>query len=319
MAPMSGPVNTVDAPEFPDCGDASGATIEISDDREARVGEFRVRRALPRRPRRTVGAWCFADHMGPADITEGTDLIGPHPHIGLQTVTWLLDGELLHRDSLGSEQLIAPGQLNLMTAGDGVAHSEESSGKFRGSLEGIQLWIAQPAATRTLEPAFEHHTDLPRLELDNGAATALVGSVATATSPARHDSPLVGAELALRAGRAQLPLDPRWEYAVIVLRGEAAIDGQSLRPGQLGYLGAGRDGLDVEVTTDTQAMLLGGEPFPEPIVMWWNFVARTPEEVSSAYRSWQQRDGRFGDVATAMPRIPAPPPPWLGDPPSTQG
>jgi redox-sensitive bicupin YhaK (pirin superfamily) len=229
----------------------------------------------------------------------------------LQTVTWLIDGQLLHRDSLGSEQVIAAGQLNLMTAGGGVVHSEESTGSFRGTLEGIQLWLAQPQQTRNAEPAFEHHANLPQLDLDNGTATVLVGTLATTTSPARYDSPLVGAELDLHAGTTAVPLDPTWEYAVIVLRGDVSVAGKPVRPGQLGYLGIGRHGIDINSARETRAMLLGGEPFGEPIVMFWNFVARSQEEITAAYRSWQQQDGRFGEVDTAMPRIASPAPPWL--------
>src|SRR5436190_8491140 len=174
--------------------------LELLDSREAEVGAVRVRRALPRRTHRTVGAWCFADHMGPAAVTEEHGLdIGPHPHIGLQTVTWLLAGEALHRDSLGSEQLLRPGQLNLMTAGHGVAHSEEATGSYRGDLHGIQLWVAQPDATRDGPPAFEHRAELPRVELDGAVATILVGDLAGTPSPARRDTDHVGAQLDVRA------------------------------------------------------------------------------------------------------------------------
>lgn len=286
-------------------------TIEITDDAAAVVGDLRVRRALPRRPRRTVGAWCFADHMGPAELAQETDLIGPHPHIGLQTVTWLLDGQALHRDSLGTEQVITAGQLNLMTAGHGVVHSEEATGHYSGTLEGIQLWIAQPDETRNAANAFEHHAVLPKLELDNGAATVLVGTLGTTSSAAKAESPLVGAELDLRSGQTSVPLLPNWEYAVIVLRGELRIDGEPLQIGQLGYLAPGRDELGVESIGTTRAMLLGGEPFSEQVVMWWNFVARSHDEITAAYRSWQHQDDRFVSVSTALPRIPAPAPPWL--------
>ena len=146
---MSGPVTPADAPPVAAHGDATARSVEVLESRASLVGELTVRRALPRRAHRTVGAWCFADHMGPATVTveRGID-IGPHPHIGLQTVTWLVAGEILHRDSLGSEQVIRPGQLNLMTAGDGVAHSEERTGRYAGEVHGIQLWVAQPSSTR---------------------------------------------------------------------------------------------------------------------------------------------------------------------------
>jgi quercetin 2,3-dioxygenase len=285
--------------------------VEVSDDREAMVGEISVRRALPRRKRRTVGAWCFADHMGPAAVTENKGLdIGPHPHIGLQTVTWLIEGEALHHDSLGSEQLIRPGQLNLMTAGRGIAHSEEATGSFRGDLEGIQLWVALPDSTRNGEPAFEHHADLPNVELGEATATVLVGDFAGAQSSARHETPLVAIELDARRGTTNLPLDRSFEYAAVVLRGSAAIAGAPLRPGQLGYLGPDREELDIEFAEPTLMMLLGGTPFGETISMWWNYVARSHDEIVAANQSWREPDGRFGAVRSALPIIPPPPIPW---------
>src|SRR4051812_23212676 len=176
---MSGPVSTTDAPAVADIAPVEQQVVEVTGSHEAVVGTFTVRRALPRRGRRTVGAWCFADHMGPADVTENSGLdVGPHPHIGLQTVTWLIDGEVLHRDSLGSEQVITPGELNLMTAGQGVSHAEEATGHYRGTLEGIQLWVAEPDVTRSGAPAFEHHTDLPQCDLDGGVGTVLLGDFA---------------------------------------------------------------------------------------------------------------------------------------------
>ncbi|MFD1828209.1 MULTISPECIES: pirin family protein [Streptomyces] len=310
---MSGPVGTVDAPASrADTGHPTAPCVEVSDSREARVGRIRVRRALPRRGRRTVGAWCFADHMGPADVTEDSGLdIGPHPHIGLQTLTWVTDGQVLHRDSLGSEQVIRPGRLNLMTAGSGVSHAEEATGHYRGTLEGIQLWIAMPEATRHGPAAFEHHADLPRTDLDGGAgaATVLVGDFTGTTGPARHDTPLVGVDLDLRAS-ATVPLRPDFEHAVVVLKGAVAVHGKPLPPGRLGYLGQGRGELRLEVREPTRALLLGGEPFPEPILMWWNFVGRTRAEIDAAHAAWTAQDDRFGRVRSSLPRIPVGPPHW---------
>jgi quercetin 2,3-dioxygenase len=186
---MSGPVSTTDAPAVADIAPVEQQVVEVTESHEAVVGRFTVRRALPRRGRRTVGAWCFADHMGPADVTEDSGLdVGPHPHMGLQTVTWLLAGEALHHDSLGSEQVIAPGQLNLMTAGGGVAHAEEATGSYSGQLHGIQLWVAQPEATRHGAAAFEHHAELPRVDLGGAEATVLVGELGGVARPARRDS-----------------------------------------------------------------------------------------------------------------------------------
>jgi quercetin 2,3-dioxygenase len=308
---MSGPVSTTDAsPTVADCSHPSAPCVEVTDSRDEQVGKIRVRRALPRKGRRTVGAWCFADHMGPADVTENSGLdVGPHPHIGLQTVTWLIDGQVLHRDSLGSEQVIKPGQLNLMTSGGAVSHAEEPTGHYRGTLEGIQLWVALPEGTRHGGAAFEHHAELPQVDLDDAVATVLIGDFGDLVSPARHDTPLVGVDLNMR-GATTVPLRPDWEYAVVVMQGAVGIDGHPLPPGRLGYLGRGRDQLHLDVREPTRAVLLGGEPFEEPIVMWWNFVARDRTEIDAAYASWQQQDDRFGRVRSTLPLIPAQAPYW---------
>jgi redox-sensitive bicupin YhaK (pirin superfamily) len=310
-AVVSGPLTATDASDVAERGRPTPARVEVTDSHEAAVGRFVVRRALPRRGRRTVGAWCFADHMGPAAVTEDSGLdVGPHPHMGLQTVTWLLDGQALHRDSLGSEQLVAPGQLNLMTAGHGVSHSEEATGHYRGELEGVQLWIAQPESTRDGPPAFEHHAELPRVDLRHGVATVLLGDLGTTTSPARRDTPLSGVELDLHRGVTDLPLRAAWEYAVVVLRGAVVVDDERLTPGHLGYLGDGRQELTATVDARSRVLLIGGEPFGEDVLMWWNFVARTRAELTAAYRSWQAEDARFGVVASPLTRIPAPAPYW---------
>jgi redox-sensitive bicupin YhaK (pirin superfamily) len=309
---MSGPVTTVDAPpaESAPCV-AAEPCVEVTDSRESRVGAMRVRRALPRRGRRTVGPWCFADHVGPEQVTETSGLdIGPHPHTGLHTVTWLLAGEVLHRDSLGSEQLIRPGELNLMTAGRGVTHAEEATGSYRGQLHGVQLWVAQPDRTRDGDPAFAHHDSMPQVELDAAVLTVLAGSFAGATSPARHDSPLVGVDAALRRGTSSWPLRPEFEHALVVLRGTIAIGSQVVHRGQLAYLGKDRQELALVANDPARVLLLGGEPFAEPILMWWNFVARTRAEITAAYRQWHDADERFGRVDSPLPRIPAPSPPW---------
>jgi redox-sensitive bicupin YhaK (pirin superfamily) len=292
---------------------ATGPTLTIEPSREAKVGEATVLRALPRRGHRTVGAWCFADHLAPvpADGGVGTG-IGPHPHIGLQTVTWLLEGEVLHHDSLGSEQLIRPGQLNLMTAGRGIAHAEEGTDDGAGKPKhGIQLWVAQPEATRHGDPAFEHHAELPRVDLDGGVASVLVGTLAGTTSPARADTDHVGAELDLRAGTAVVPLRPEHENALVVLAGAVQVDGEAVVPGHLAYLGTGRDELALTATEPARVMLLGGTPFESEISMWWNFVARDHDEITAARTAWQHGDeDRFGDVTSLLGRIDAPGLPW---------
>lgn len=286
--------------------------LVVTDSRSTHVGELGVRRALPTRGRRTVGAWCFLDHMGPASFSlENRFDIAPHPHIGLQTVTWLFDGALLHRDGLGSEQQIRPGQLNLMTSGNGIAHSEENPGVTSGQLHGVQLWVALPSSTRHTTPAFEHHAALPEFKLAHGEGTVIVGEFAGEQSPARRDSELVGAELRLARGVSDLALESSFEYALVATEGELLIGETPVRPGRLCYLGRGRDGLHVEARETCRAILVGGLPFDETIVMWWNFVARTQEEIALAYESWAKRDSRFARVASPLPRIEVAPPPWF--------
>jgi redox-sensitive bicupin YhaK (pirin superfamily) len=285
------------------------AAVELAGAREAAIGALPIRRALPQRARRTIGAWCFLDHMGPTDVSALGDGLAPHPHIGLQTVTWLLSGQQLHRDSLGSEQPIRPGQLNLMTAGRGVAHSEERIEGTRGELHGVQLWVAQPAATRDTEAAFEHHPTLPQVEIGDGTATALVGTIGAMTSPARRDTDHVGAELLVR-GDVLVPLDARHEHGLVVLDGLVDLEGQTLAPGTLAYLGVGRDELALVSRDGATAMLVGGVPFGESLVMWWNYVARSREEVVAAHDEWTARGERFGAVASPLPPIDVDPPPW---------
>jgi quercetin 2,3-dioxygenase len=308
-------VTAADAPPVDSSGDeVEPRVLELFAARETQVGTMRVRRALPRRARRTVGAWCFADHMGPAAVTEerGID-IGPHPHMGLQTVTWLVAGEILHRDSLGSEQIIRAGQLNLMTAGNGVAHSEEATGQYRGTLHGIQLWVAQPETTRHGPPTFEHYDVLPAVELDGCTATVVVGDFAGSLSPAHRDSDHVGVDLALRTRRTVAPVRPDYEYALIVLDGEVEVGSRLVEPGRLAYLGTGRSEIVLDARASARVMLLGGVPFPEHLLMWWNFVARTTDEVDAAAVSWNGHDRRFGVVDSPLQRIPAPRTSWTSD------
>lgn len=289
------------------------AAVEVTSSHEAQVGELRVRRALPRRARRTVGAWCFADLMGPATVNDEAGLgIGPHPHIGLQTVTWLMAGEVRHRDSLGSDQVIRPGQLNLMTAGHGVSHAEEGT-DYRGPIHGVQLWVAQPEATRDGAPAFEHHGELPRVDLDGGTATVMVGGFGTTASPARADTDHLGVDLDLHADReSTLPVRPEHEHAVLVTDGSLRVDGTTVQTGELAYLGIGEDSVTMAVADGgrARALLLGGSPFPETLRMWWNYVARTEDEIASAHADWTSGHVRFGATTSTLDRIDVDPPPW---------
>jgi redox-sensitive bicupin YhaK (pirin superfamily) len=268
----------------------------------------RVRRLLPTLGRRLVGAWCFVDHYGPDNIADAPGMqVPPHPHTGLQTVSWLLDGEVLHRDSLGSEQLVRPGELSLMTAGRAIAHSEQSPAEHAPVLHGAQLWVALPSAVRHIAPAFEHHGTLPVLTDRGAQITVLVGELAGARSPATTYSALLGADLALSAGAdVAVPLEPEFEHAVLVASGAAAVDGVDIGPGSLLYLGCGRAELRLRSSGASRMLLLGGEPFTEQIVMWWNFVAGSAEEIADARKAWMTTD-RFGTVhGNDTDRLPAP-------------
>jgi redox-sensitive bicupin YhaK (pirin superfamily) len=308
---VSGPITTDDAPLTEEQSTSSdGLALLVG--REATVGSLRVRRVLPQRVRRTVGAWCFADHMGPVRTDDGVEVgIGPHPHTGLQTVTWLLSGELLHLDSLGSEQPIRPGQLNLMTAGAGVVHAEEGTSHGGNELQGVQLWVAQPEETRHGPPAFEHHPELPQFELAGMRAIVLVGDLAGHASSARRDTDHIGADLVIEPPGTTVPLQRDYEYGLVVLEGAVSLGGGLVaEPGALAFLGSGRDERRLEVRAPARALLLGGVPFPDRLTMWWNFVGRSREELSEARRQWSVGDKRFGVVRSRLERIEVGPPPW---------
>ena len=235
--------------------------ILLTESRSTYVGQASVRRALPTRGRRTVGAWCFVDHIGPASFSpENRFDVAPHPHIGLQTVTWLYDGAIVHRDSLGSEQLISSGQLNLMTSGEGIAHSEENPGITSGELHGVQLWVALPNGTRHGGSAFEHHEDLPTFGVRHGEGTILIGQHGELASPARRDSDLVGIELRLRPGSSVVDLRPDFEHALVVTSGALETDGTIVEPGHLAYLGRGRDSITLTAPNETVGLAAGRHP-----------------------------------------------------------
>ena len=276
------------------------APPETLPDHIANVGDhMQVRRALPQRLRRRVGGWCFLDHYGPVTLAPGDAgmRVGPHPHMGLQTVSWLYSGSVFHRDSLGNEQLIRPGQLNLMTAGRGISHSEESPAGHPKNLHGLQFWIALPEAARHSEPAFHHHPVLPRLQRDGLDLTLIVGEALGQRSPAKVHSPLAGLDIICSdTGTRSLPLDPAFEHALIVIEGELTLGNARLVPGNLYYLGAGRGRVELGNAVPARAFLLGGEPMKEDVLLWWNFVGRTSEEMSEARAQWEAHAARFGEV-----------------------
>ena len=268
---------------------------EVAPGREVVLGGTRgmaVVRTLPTRDRRMVGAWCFVDHFGPESVREGGMRVPPHPHTGLQTVTWLVEGDVRHTDSLGSDQRIRPGQLNLMTSGRGIAHAEQTPPDAPEVLHGLQLWVALPNAYRWTDPGFEHHGELPRVSLPGATATVLIGEFAGSTSPATAYTPLVGAELTV-SGACRVPRREDFEYAAVTIDGAPVVDGVPLERGSLLYLGCGRGELSVD--GEGRLFLMGGEPFTEEIVMWWNFIGRTHEEIMAFREDWGAGRG-FGEV-----------------------
>ncbi len=303
--------NLETAPEETTCGGLAAVAPEpvreLLSARSVVLGGPRgmtVERTLPNRDRRMVGAWCFLDYYGPDDITDrGGMRVPPHPHSGLQTVSWLFAGEVLHRDSLGSLKLIRPGQLNLMTAGHAISHSEETPTEHTPVLHGVQLWTALPDPYRHTDPHFEHHPDLPVQRGPGTTMTVFLGGA----SPARTYSPLFGAEVALEAGADdRLPLVPEFEYAALAVAGTVFVDGVDLSPGPLLYLGTGRRDLAVRADGPGRLLLIGGEPFEERLVMWWNFVGRDHDEIVADREEWMSGT-RFGTVqGFAGDRLPAP-------------
>lgn len=290
------------------------STTQRLEARNSILGEgMLIRRALPHRERRMIGAWCFLDHAGPVDVSDGKGMrVGPHPHIGLQTFTWMIEGEVLHRDSLGNEQIIRPGQVNLMTAGQGIAHSEESPTQRSPQLQLAQLWIALPDSHRHMPPAFEHYPVLPRCGVGGFETTLLVGEFGPQTSPVQVFSPLLAVDLVSRgAAQGALPLRPDFEHGVLVLEGRADIGvagspPQNLEAGTLLYLAPGHAEIALQCADACRLLLVGGAPFEENVLLWWNFVGRTRDEIAAATEAWNAHTA-FGEVhGYAGDPLPAP-------------
>jgi len=265
-----------------------------------------IRRTLPHRRIRTIGAWCFVDHYGPTDQVDAMS-VAAHPHTGLQTVSWLFSGEIEHRDSLGSVQNVMPGELNLMNAGKGIAHSELSIND-RVLLHGVQLWIVLPDQYRNQEPSFDHYNGLPAFEWERTRVRLFVGDFLGHTSTAKTFSRLIGAEIDLPAGSStEIPIERNFEYGVLVVAGEASVNGNPVHHGQLHYLPAGKANLVLASSSSAKLILLGGEPFKEKIVMWWNFIARSHDEIVQMRDDWQNQSPRFAAFEDRIGgRIPAP-------------
>lgn len=301
--------------------------VELMTPREVPLGGPRamtVRRTLPQRDRSLIGAWCFLDHYGPDLVSEsGGMVVAPHPHTGLQTVSWLFTGEIEHRDSAGNVAMVRPGEVNLMTSGQGISHTEVSTAQT-STLHGAQLWVALPDADRHTAPGFQHHAP-DEITGDGWRARVFLGSLLGDTSPVHTFTPLLGAELVLDPGAAVvLPVDAAFEHGVLVDLGSVTVGDLDVRRADLAYVPTGEAEIRLVAGAEgARLLVLGGPPFGESIVMWWNFVGRTHEEVVGFRAEWQAQitdasgavvddgrhvaPGRFGVVPDQpLKPIPAP-------------
>lgn len=318
--------NTETRPAEVICEAEQAGSIEIIGPRDVPLGGPRamnVRRTLPSRGRSLIGAWCFLDHYGPDDISEtGGMKVAPHPHTGLQTVSWLFTGEIEHRDSAGNRAMVRPGEVNLMTGGRGISHSEIST-DITPVLHGAQLWVALPDSDRDTAPGFQHHAPEP-VRGEGWEARVFLGSALGSTSPVTTFTPLLGAEILLQAGTTlRVPVDPAFEHGILVDTGAVVVDDVPVGKDELAYLPTGATARTIAASEWTRLLLLGGPPFGESIVMWWNFVGRSHEEIVAYRDAWQAQittasgavvadsqevaEGRFGRVlGDHLPPIPAP-------------
>ncbi|MGD8150643.1 pirin family protein [Ornithinimicrobium sp. Y1694] len=292
-----------------ECGaDGQHGGVEVITPREVPLGGPRamtVRRTLPARGRSMIGAWCFLDHYGPDEIAEtGGMVVPPHPHTSLQTVSWLFSGEIEHRDSTGAHAMVVPGELNLMTAGHGVCHSEVSTDRT-DILHGVQLWTALPAEHADVDPAFEHFAPEP-VPVGGARVSVFLGELGLpggtrASSPVTTYTSLLGAEIVLDPDASlTIDVDTTHEHGILLDEGALTCRGADLASAELLHIAPGPDALTLTAGSDgARVILLGGPPFGEQIVMWWNFIGRSHEDVVRAREQWQDElghdaDGRYG-------------------------
>lgn len=280
--------------------------LEVLTPRDVPLGGPRamtVRRTLPQRKRSLIGAWCFVDHYGPDDVlATGGMQVPPHPHTGLSTVSWLFSGQVEHRDSVGTHAMVRPGELNLMTAGRGISHSERSTADTR-VLHGVQLWLALPERARLIEPRFDHYIP-PVVAGEGWQAQVFLGSLLGSTSTVATHSPLLGAEIRLEPhSTLTLDLDADFEHGILLDSGEVRIDGQAPPSDHLGYVPTGTRQISLTATgSDARFILIGGGPLGERIVMWWNFIGRTHEDVETYRQRWQREiDVAEGEALPGRP------------------
>ncbi len=294
-------------PSYPAECIATAGAIELDIEARTRsLGELDVRRVLPAAERRMVGPFIFFDHMGPAVFPPGTGIaVRPHPHIGLATITYLFEGEIMHRDSLGCVQLIRSGAVNLMTAGRGIVHSERASDDFAATsrLHGIQSWLALPDDKEEIEPKFSHHPaeTLPALDVEGCAVRVILGAAYGCESPVETYSPTLYLELQMPSG-GRFALPEAAERAVYVVSGAVRIDGREFKEGAMA-IARPNAAVTLEATASSRLMVLGGAAVG-PRHIWWNFVSSSLERMERAKLDWQE--GRFGKVPGDDEFIPLP-------------
>ena len=286
------------------------ATVKrVVEARRRDIGGFEVRRVLPYEGGRMVGPFIFLDHMGPTALAAGHGIdVRPHPHIGLATVTYLFEGEVVHRDSLGCVQTIQPGDVNWMTAGSGIVHSERSSPQARASearLHGLQSWVALPTAHEEATPAFHHHpaATLPALDKEGVRFCVIAGSAYGFTSPVVTLSDLFYVDVALDAGARLTVPEGYPERALYVVQGDIEIGGQDFVEGMLPILDANAR-VELRARTPSRVMLLGGAALDGDRHIWWNFVSSSKQRIERAKADW--REERFGAVPGESERIALP-------------
>ncbi len=287
------------------------SSIELMiESRKKDLGGFTVGRVLPYAKKQTVGPFIFLDHMGPAEFAPGQGMdVRPHPHIGLATVTFLFEGAITHRDSLGFQQDIRPGDVNWMTAGKGIVHSERTPGDLRKSgqkIHGLQIWVALPKEAEQIEPSFHHHpsSSLPEFKSQGAQVKLILGEAFEHKSPVKTYSPMFYFEVKqAQGGRLEYSVAPKHEVALYILSGEIEIDEQHFGPRQMPVLKTGNN-LNLRSIKDSHFIVLGGEPLAEPRHIWWNFVASSKDLIEKAKAKWQEQG--FDQVPGETEFIPLP-------------
>ena len=290
----------------------SGLVERVIEPRPRDLGDFAVRRVLPAAGQQTVGPFIFFDHMGPADFGPGQGVnVRPHPHIGLATVTYLFEGAFMHRDSLGTAQLIRPGDVNWMVAGRGIVHSERTPPEVRDAdgctrAHGIQTWIALPRAEEEREPSFAHHAaaSLPRIDRPGVILTVIAGTAYGQRSPVDVFSPTLYVDVQLAAGATVGVPDEHEQRACYVAQGRIEIDGKAYDEGQFMVLAAAAGPVSIRALGNSRVMLAGGAPLDGLRHIYWNFVSSSRERIEAARRDW--REQRFAAVPGDAERIPLP-------------